>query len=212
MKLIVGLGNPGREYVGTRHNVGFEVVDAMAARLGWVGSSAGEFERDARQKFAGLSLDGSMSLHGTGGVERLMLLKPTTYMNLSGRSVQEAMAFHKIEPDDVMVVLDEMALPCGKIRLRQGGSSGGHNGLKDIERALGTSQYPRLRVGVDPAPARIPGRDYVLGRFTETQRELVEPAIKRSTDALMTWIEKGINAAMNVFNADDEKKPPEGGS
>lgn len=206
MKLIVGLGNPGREYVGTRHNVGFEVVDAMAARLGWVGSSQGEFDRNARTKFAGLALDGSVSLHGTGGVERLLLLKPTTYMNLSGRCVQEAMAFHKLEPADVMVVLDEMALPCGKIRIRSGGSSGGHNGLKDIERALGTSQYPRLRVGVDPAPPRIPGRDYVLGRFTDEQRTRVDPAIKRSTDALMTWIEKGINAAMNVFNADDEKK------
>src|SRR5689334_20015567 len=114
MKLIVGLGNPGREYVGTRHNVGFEVVDAMAARLGWVGPSAGEFDRNARQKFHGLSLDGSASF--AGGVERVMLLKPTTFMNLSGRSVQEAMAFHKVGPADVMIVLDEMALPCGKIR------------------------------------------------------------------------------------------------
>ena len=210
MRLIVGLGNPGREYVGTRHNVGFEVVDAMAARLGWVGSSPGEFDRTGRTKFAGLALAGPVSLHGTGGVERLLLLKPTTYMNLSGRSVQEAMAFHKLGPADVMVVLDEMALPCGKIRIRSGGSSGGHNGLKDIERALGTSQYPRLRVGVDAAPPRVPGRDYVLGRFTDEQRERVDPAIKRTTDALMTWIEKGINAAMNVFNADDEKKAPKG--
>ena len=206
MKLIVGLGNPGREYLGTRHNVGYEVVDAIAARLGWVASSAGEFDRTARTKFAGLYIDGSVSLHGTGGVERLLLLKPTTYMNLSGRSVQEAMAFHKLEPADVMVVLDEMALPCGKIRIRSGGSSGGHNGLKDIERALGTSQYPRLRVGVDAPPPRIPGRDYVLGRFTEEQRKLTDAAVKRSTDALITWIERGINAAMNVFNADDEAK------
>src|SRR5688572_9508490 len=122
MRLIVGLGNPGKEYVGTRHNVGFEVVDAMAARLGWVGSSAGEFDRNARTKFAGLTLDGSVSLHGTGGVERLLLLKPMTYMNLSGRSVQEAMAFHKLTPDDVMVVLDDLALPCGKIRMKGSGS------------------------------------------------------------------------------------------
>jgi PTH1 family peptidyl-tRNA hydrolase len=212
MRLIVGLGNPGREYVGTRHNVGFEVIDAMAARLGWVGSAAaGEFEYAARQKFAGLSLDGSVSLHGTGGAERLMLLKPTTYMNLSGRSVQEAMAFHKLEPADVMVVLDEMALPCGTIRIKAGGSSGGHNGLKDIERALGTSQYPRLRVGVDPAPPRVAGRDYVLGRFTATQRERVDPAIRRSTDALLTWIEQGIGRAMNVFNTEDQKKSRESG-
>ena len=209
--LAATLTVPGREYLGTRHNVGFEVVDAMASRLGWVGSSPGEFEYAARQKFAGLYLDGSVSLRGTGSTERLLLLKPTTFMNLSGRSVQEAMAFHKLEPADVMIVLDEMALPCGKIRIKANGSSGGHNGLKDIERALGTSQYPRLRVGVDPAPARIPGRDYVLGRFTDTQRELVDPAIKRSTDALLTWIESGIAKAMNVYNTDDEKKkPPKG--
>src|SRR4051812_41723647 len=151
MRLIVGLGNPGREYVGTRHNVGFEVVDAMAARLGWVGSAPGEFDRTARTKFAGLALDGSVSLHGTGGVERLLLLKPTTYMNLSGRSVQEAMAFHKLEPAEVMVVLDEMALPCGKIRIRSGGSSGGDNGPKDNERGPGTSPDPRVPGGVEPA-------------------------------------------------------------
>jgi PTH1 family peptidyl-tRNA hydrolase len=204
MKLIVGLGNPGRDYVGTRHNVGFEVVDAMAARLGWVGSSAGEFERNARQKFAGLSLDGSVSLHGIGGVERLMLLKPTTYMNLSGRSVQEAMAFHKIEPADVMIVLDEMALPCGKIRIKAGGSSGGHNGLKDIERALGTSQYPRLRIGVDAPPPRVPQKDYVLGKFTPAQREWIDPALGRAGGAVVTWIDKGIELAMSQFNAEEK--------
>ena len=205
MKLIVGLGNPGKEYVGTRHNVGFEVVDALASRPGWVGAPA-DFDRQARNKFAGLILDGTATPRGgTGAAEKLLLLKPMTYMNLSGRSVQEAMAFHKIGPDEIMVVLDEMALPCGKIRLRSGGSSGGHNGLKDIERALATNQYPRLRVGVDSPPDRVPGRDYVLGRFAQTQRDLVDPAIARSTDALLTWIEKGINAAMNVFNADDEK-------
>lgn len=202
MRLIVGLGNPGREYLGTRHNIGFEVLDHFAARLGWI-SGPGEFERMARAKFSGLILDGTIPLE-TGGVEKVLLLKPATYMNLSGRSVQEAMAFYQLSPPDLMVVLDEMALPCGKIRLRSGGSSGGHNGLKDIERALGTSQYPRLRVGVDAPPPRVPGRDYVLGRFSEEQRKMVEPAITRATGALMMWIEKGINPAMNVFNAEEK--------
>jgi PTH1 family peptidyl-tRNA hydrolase len=204
MKLIVGLGNPGREYVGTRHNIGWTVVEAFATRLGWIGKPA-EFDRVARTNFDGLTLDGTMSLHATGGTEKLLLLKPTTYMNLSGRSVQAAMAFYQLTPNDVMVVVDELALPCGKLRIRAGGSSGGHNGLRDIERALGTGEYPRLRVGIDPPPERVPGRDYVLGRFTEEQQKQIEPAIERATSALIAWIEQGINAAMNKFNVAEEK-------
>src|SRR3982750_23890 len=122
-------------------------------------------------------------------------------MNLSGRSVQAAMAFYQLPPADVRVVLDALALPAGKIRPRAGGSDGGHNGLRDIQRALGTNQYPRLRVGIDAPPPRIPGRDYVLGRFSEEQRKLLDPAVKRAVDALLTWIEQGINVAMNRFNA-----------
>ena len=209
MKLIVGLGNPGREYVGTRHNIGWEVVDHLAARLGWVGSPA-EFDRQARSKFEGLSLDGAVSLPTAGGSEKLLLLKPTTYMNLSGRSVQAAMAFYQLTPADVMVVLDDLALPCGKLRIRGGGSSGGHNGLRDIERALGTSQYPRLRVGIDAPPPRVAGRDYVLGRFGEDQRKAIDPAVRRAGDALITWIDKGINPAMAQFNAGEETKKESG--
>lgn len=204
MRIIVGLGNPGSEYAGTRHNVGCDVVDRFAQRLGWIGR-AQEFDRLARSKFDGLAMDGSMPLAG-GGSEKLLLLKPTTFMNLSGRSVQAAMAFYQLAPADVMIVLDDIALPCGKLRIRKGGSSGGHNGLKDIERALATSEYPRLRIGIDAPPPRVPQRDYVLGRWTEAQREAIAPAIERSTEALETWIEKGIDAAMNKFNA--EKSEP----
>jgi PTH1 family peptidyl-tRNA hydrolase len=143
MHLVVGLGNPGRDYVGTRHNIGFEVIDSLAYRLGWM-SNATDFDRVARVKFDGLTMDGLASLPG-GGSEKLLLLKPTTYMNLSGRSVQGAMAFYGLSPSDVLIVLDDVALPCGRLRLRSSGSSGGHNGLKDIERALGTADYPRLR-------------------------------------------------------------------
>ena len=200
MKLIVGLGNPGKEYAGTRHNVGWEVVDHLAAKLGWVGSPD-DFNRQARSKFEGLALDGPS---GLGNGEKLLLLKPTTYMNLSGRSVQAAMAFYQLTPADVMVVLDDLALPVGKIRLRAGGSDGGHNGLRDIQRALGTNQYPRLRIGIDPPPQFVPGRDYVLGRFTEAQREPTRKAVKRATDAIVTWAKDGIERAMNVYNAEEK--------
>ncbi len=204
MKLVVGLGNPGKEYVGTRHNIGFDVVDHLAARLGWVGSPA-DFDRQARTKFDALALDGPATLPG-GGSDKLLLLKPTTYMNLSGRSVQAAMAFYQLTPADVMVVLDDLALPAGKIRLRPGGSDGGHNGLKDIQRALGTSQYPRLRIGIDPPPPRVPGRDYVLGRFSPEQRTLIDPALGRAAGALLTWIDKGIETAMSQFNVEEKKE------
>jgi PTH1 family peptidyl-tRNA hydrolase len=202
MKLVVGLGNPGREYVGTRHNVGFEMVDQLAARLGWV-AGAEQFNTRARTQFAGLTMDGVVSLAG-GGSEKLLLVKPMTFMNLSGRTVEAAMSFYQLTPADLMVALDDLALPCGKIRIRPAGSSGGHNGLKDIERALGTSQYPRLRIGIDPPPPRVPQKDYVLGRFTPEQREWVGPAIGRGGDAVVTWMEKGVEAAMNRFNAEEK--------
>jgi PTH1 family peptidyl-tRNA hydrolase len=195
MKLIVGLGNPGSQYLGTRHNVGFETVDALAAKLGWIGQRA-DFDKLAREKFNGLAMD------GLAGSEKLLLLKPTTFMNVSGSAVQSAMAFYQLTPADLLIVLDDLALPCGKIRLRSGGSSGGHNGLRDIERVLGTDQYPRLRLGIDAAPENIPGRDYVLGKFSPQQRSLIDPAVIRATDAIVTWIEKGIESAMSLFNAD----------
>jgi PTH1 family peptidyl-tRNA hydrolase len=201
MKLIVGLGNPGREYVGTRHNVGFEALDRFAQRHGWAGGP-GDFERLARQKFDGLTVDGNLPV-ANGGSEKVLLLKPMTFMNVSGKSVQAAMAFYQLSPADIMIVLDDLALPCGKLRIRTGGSDGGHNGLRDIQRALATNQYPRLRVGIDAPPPRFPGRDYVLGKFTDEQRKLLEPALNRAAGALVAWIESGIGSAMNQFNADE---------
>ncbi|MCC7351108.1 MAG: aminoacyl-tRNA hydrolase [Phycisphaerales bacterium] len=203
MKLVVGLGNPGSQYAGTRHNIGWEVLDHLARRLRWIGGGD-DFNRVARSKFSGLAMDGTVESGGQS--DKLLLLKPTTYMNNSGQSVQAAAAFYQLSPADLMVVLDDLALPCGKIRLRAGGSSGGHNGLRDIERALGTNQYPRLRIGIDPAPNRVPGRDYVLGRFTEDQRTRVDPAVERSAAAIELWLKNGIAAAMNRFNADADEK------
>jgi PTH1 family peptidyl-tRNA hydrolase len=203
MRIVVGLGNPGNEFVGTRHNVGWEVLDELARRLGWIGKTE-EFNRKARSRFEGLTLDG-MAPGSGGGTEKLLLLKPTTYMNDSGRSVQPAMAFFQCSPAEIMVVLDDLALPAGRLRIRKGGSSGGHNGLKDIERALGSDQYPRLRLGIDAPPPRVPGRDYVLGRFSSDQRKAIEPALERSASAILTWIELGIDAAMNKYNGEEEK-------
>jgi peptidyl-tRNA hydrolase, PTH1 family len=200
MKLVVGLGNPGRQYAGTRHNIGFEALEKFAAKLNLVAGPA-DFDREARSNFDGLALDGSVAL-GEGRQERVMLLKPMTFMNLSGRSVQAAKAFYQLADANLIIVLDDIALPCGKIRLRAGGSTGGHNGLHDIERALGTSQYARLRIGIDPPPPRVPQKDYVLGRFSEEQRTRLTPAITRTTQALLVWMESGITTAMNRFNAD----------
>jgi len=200
MKLVIGLGNPGREYVATRHNIGFEVIDRLAGRLGLT-FAAGEFDRVAKSKFDGLAMDGVLQTSG-GATEKVLLLKPLTYMNLSGKSVQSAMAFYQLSPQEILVILDDLALPCGKMRLRANGSSGGHNGLKDIERVLGTTEYPRLRLGIDAPPPRVPGRDYVLGKFSDEQISMIEPAIIRATNAALAWIELGIQPAMNRFNAD----------
>jgi PTH1 family peptidyl-tRNA hydrolase len=199
MKIVVGLGNPGREYVGTRHNVGWEVLDRLARRLGWTRRDD-EFDRLARSKFDGLAMD------GPAGQERLLLLKPTTFMNLSGRAVQAAVSFFQLTSKDCLVVLDDVALPTGRLRLRGSGSSGGHNGLKDVERALGTDAYPRLRIGVDAPPPRVPQRDYVLGKFTDAQRQTLDPAVERACDAVLTWADKGLDAAMNKYNVAEETK------
>lgn len=199
MKLIVGLGNPGREYVGTRHNIGWEALDLLARRIGWT-SSPQEFDRLARSRFQGVAMDGQVSAQG-GESHKLLLLKPLTFMNLSGQAVKAAAGFHQIAVADILIVLDDLALPCGRIRLRAGGSSGGHNGLKDIERALGTQEYSRLRIGIDAPPPRMPQKDYVLGRFGDQQRAAIEPALEKSVDAMLTWIDRGIEAAMNKYNA-----------
>ena len=208
MKLIVGLGNPGSEYVDTRHNVGFDAVDRLGEKLGWF--PQGGFNRVAKTKFNGLAFDGV--LQTSTADEKLLLLKPLTFMNVSGKSVQAAMQFYQVPIAGVLVILDDLALPCGKLRLKPNGSSGGHNGLKDIERVLGSNAYPRLRIGIDPAPANIPGRDYVLGKWTPTQKDLLGPALDRACGAVLSWADYGIDKAMALFNATEEsggrpKKP-----
>ncbi|MEX0886127.1 MAG: aminoacyl-tRNA hydrolase [Phycisphaeraceae bacterium] len=185
MKLVVGLGNPGVEYAGTRHNVGFMVVELLAQRHGLVGPAKGKFH--------------AAVLEGQVASERCLLMQPVTYMNRSGLAVGEAVRFYKLEPADVLVIVDDVALPCGRIRLRAGGSAGGHNGLADVARVLATDEYPRLRVGIDP-PGRAPQRDYVLGKFSREQMELMTGAIERAADAAEMWMREGIEKAMTAFN------------
>ena len=188
MRLIVGLGNPGREYEHTRHNAGFMAVDRFASRHGL---------GPAKLKFSAGTVEGVVP---AGGVShRVALLQPTTFMNRSGQAVAEASRFFKVEPADILVLVDDIALPCGRLRLRPGGGAGGHNGLRDIQQALGTQQYPRLRLGIDP-PGRIPQVDYVLGKFTRDQREALDPALDDACRAIETWLELGIDRAMTEFN------------
>ncbi len=188
MKLVVGLGNPGPEYDRTRHNVGFDVIDRLARRH--VDPAMGV----ARNKFSGLLLEAD-----TDGV-KMLLLKPLTFMNLSGKSVAEAVRFYKMSPiDDLMVIVDDTALDCGELRIKPGGGAGGHNGLADVSRLLGTDGWPRLRIGIDK-PGRIPLKNYVLGRFTEEQQTRLESALETATEAVAAWATDGLDTAMNRFN------------
>jgi peptidyl-tRNA hydrolase, PTH1 family len=187
MKLIVGLGNPGSEYAGTRHNAGFDVVDRLSARFA-PGAAP-------RSRFGGLATDAEV------GGEKCLLLKPMTFMNLSGRSVLEAVQFFKLEPSrDLLVIVDDLALPCGSIRLRPDGSSGGHNGLADIGLKLSSNYWARLRIGIDP-PGRVPQADYVLGKFSPAQRPLAEASMDEAARAAECWAAKGLQEAMNRFNS-----------
>jgi len=184
LKLVVGLGNPGSKYEGTRHNIGFEVVDRLAA-----GGSGARFAR----KFDALVAETEIDFR------RVLLLKPETFMNLSGRSVAQAVRFYKLDLDDLLVVCDDLNLPLGKLRIRGGGSDGGQKGLRDITAHLGSENYARLRVGIgDRGP--VDATDYVLGRFRSTERPLIDDALILASQAVAVWVTQGLAAAMNRFN------------
>ena len=187
MKLIVGLGNPGPEYAKTRHNAGFMAIDRLARRHGLA-------EQPVKHKFHAGILEGF--IHD----KKVMLMQPTTYMNRSGLSVGEAAAFYKFPARDILILVDEIALDLGQIRLRGSGSPGGHNGLKDLERALGTRDYPRLRIGIGPR-TRAPQVDFVLGRFSEDQLAELDPVLDKACDCTERWLTNGLEKAMSRFNA-----------
>ncbi len=191
MKLVVGLGNPGSEYERTRHNVGFRVVDKLAAKLGWKWT-----DRRSRAVLAS----------GIIGSEKVVLAKPITYMNRSGEAISELVRWYKMQPEDLLVVYDEVDLPVGKLRLRAKGSAAGHNGLEDIIHHLHTNQFPRLRVGVGrPTNSRMNGRDYVLGIPPTDERILLETAEDKAVEAIQLAITQGISATMNLVNTDPEE-------
>jgi PTH1 family peptidyl-tRNA hydrolase len=192
MKLVVGLGNPGSQYARTRHNDGFLTVEELARR--WSYSKP-------RRQFSGLLADGT--IRG----ERVLLLEPTTYMNRSGTAVREAMTFLKMDPADLLVVVDDMALPVGRLRLRARGSAGGHNGLTHIIQQLSTDAFCRLRIGIGQVSGeRMVG--HVLGAFSAEEEPLIAQGIRAAADAVECWVVEGPEAAMTRFNRAAE--PDEG--
>ena len=197
MKLIAGLGNPGPRYDGTRHNVGFDVLKVFADR---------HFFPPAKLRFDGLLTDHQV------GSEKVLLLAPQTYMNNSGRSVRQCMDFFKIAPPDVLVLLDDMNLELGRLRLRGQGSAGGQKGLADIIQHLGTDLVSRLRIGVGQPPGRMSGADFVLQRFLDKEREIVDVAVQDASLGLDRWIQSGLEAAMNVVNPEKEDLSKKRGS
>src|SRR3954452_221911 len=186
MKAIVGLGNPGVEYAGTRHNIGFDVVDELARRWG------------VRLRKWKASADLAVVTN-----RELVLVEPKTFMNESGVAVSAVMAFYKIQPADVLIVVDEVQLPLGKLRLRWSGSAGGHNGLKSVIAHVGTD-FPRLRIGVERGHPESVLRNHVLSKFPPSERDVVERAVGRAADAVETFVSDGLQVAMNRFNATDD--------
>ncbi|MFN2132899.1 MAG: aminoacyl-tRNA hydrolase [Anaerolineae bacterium] len=184
--LIVGLGNPGREYAGNRHNVGFDCVDLLAEKHG-----------------IALSKSQHKARLGTGQVagRRAILAEPQTYVNSSGEAVGAVARYYKVAPEDVLVIYDDLDLPQGTIRLRPGGSSGGHNGIKSIIEHLGTQAFPRVRIGIGRPPGRMEPKDYVLQDFSAAEREGMAEVYDRVVDAVETFIREGIREAMNRYNA-----------
>jgi peptidyl-tRNA hydrolase, PTH1 family len=185
IRLVAGLGNPGPEYANTRHNVGFLVVDRLAEQFG------STWERSTKW-------DAVVTKYG-----EVFLLKPMSFMNRSGHPLFAIAQFYKIDPAEILVVLDDLALPLGRLRLRAGGSPGGHNGLESIIAQFGTEEIPRLRIGIGAAPSA-GSIDYVLSRFFEEEKPLVRSTIDRAAEAVKCAIDNGLVSAMNTFNKTEE--------
>ena len=185
MKLIVGLGNPGMQYAATRHNIGFEVIDSIAETYNI---------SVLKNKYKALIGEGTIA------GEKVILMKPQTYMNLSGEAVKACMDFHKISHEDLIVIYDDVSLDVGKLRIRKSGSAGGHNGIKNIIALIGTQEFPRIRFGVGEKPAGWDLANYVLGRFPEEEMKVVGPRIMDAVKATETLLKFGIDKAMNDYN------------
>jgi PTH1 family peptidyl-tRNA hydrolase len=193
MKLVVGLGNPGRRYQGTRHNVGFAVIRELAPK--YAGGKS-------RERFNGELWEASI------GGQGVLLLCPLTFMNNSGSSVAAALEFYKLPNTELLVVCDDFQLPLGRVRVRPQGSAGGQKGLEDIIRVLGSSDFARLRIGIGPLPSRWDPADFVLSRFANEELPIVEQAVGRAADAVVTWATEGTGPCMNKFNAPADYETP----
>ncbi len=191
MILIAGLGNPGKEYENTRHNAGFLVLDTLAQKLG-----ADLSERKHR------ALCGKAVIGG----QKVILLKPQTYMNSSGESIRAAADYYKVPPEDILVVYDDISLAPGQLRIRAKGSAGGHNGIKSIIAHLGTQEFPRVKVGIGEKPPRMDLADYVLGHFSSGEKKIMEEAAKEAADAICEIVNVGIEQAMNDHNCRKEEQ------
>jgi PTH1 family peptidyl-tRNA hydrolase len=188
MKLVVGLGNPGKKYQGTRHNVGFEVLAELANRF-----SASQPSLKYDSEIAEIMI----------GSEKVMLLAPQTYMNESGRAVRKCFDFYQPELTDVTVLCDDMNLELGRLRWRSKGSAGGQKGLDDIIRHLGNDEFPRLRIGIGRPPGQMNPADFVLGRFTSRERSTMDQVVMAAADSIECWISEGVGSCMNRFNSQD---------
>ncbi|MDF2883938.1 MAG: pth [Clostridiaceae bacterium] len=183
MYLIVGLGNIGREYEKTRHNVGFDTIDLLSKKYNIVLN---------REKFKGIYGEGYI------GKEKVLLLKPSTYMNLSGESVREAVNFYKIDTDKIIIVYDDISIPIGRLRIRSKGSAGGHNGIKNIILNLGTDSFPRIKIGVGQPKENLVS--YVLGKFSEEERKILDEALETALLVVKEIMEVSLEEAMNKYN------------
>jgi PTH1 family peptidyl-tRNA hydrolase len=187
VKLIAGLGNPGEKYRGTRHNVGFAVVDELARRAGAAFDAAPAEAVAARWR---------------RGDDVVLLVKPLTFMNLSGQAIGDLLRFYKVPAADLLVICDDVHLPLGRLRIRGAGTEGGHNGLKSVAAALGTLAYARLRIGVGRGDLRRDLADHVLARFEADERDAIAEAIPRAADAAAAWLDRSLDEVMNLFNRD----------
>lgn len=185
MFIIAGLGNPTKEYEGTRHNAGFMVLDALADKLNT------DISEKKHKALCG---------RGVIGGEKVILLKPQTFMNSSGESLRAAADYYKVDPENILVVYDDISLAPGNLRIRAKGSAGGHNGIKSIIAHLGTQEFPRVRVGVGEKPPRMDLADYVLGRFSQGEKKIMEEAILEAADAVCEIVTVGVDQAMNDHN------------
>ncbi|MCA9068127.1 MAG: aminoacyl-tRNA hydrolase [Planctomycetaceae bacterium] len=186
MKIVVGLGNPGAKYRGTRHNVGYEVLAELANRHGGASPI--------------LKHDAELVEIFLGG-EKVLLVAPQTYMNLSGRSVWPLVDFYKLPLDDLLIICDDLNLDVGRLRLRPSGSAGGQNGIKHIIQQLGSQEFPRLRIGIGRPPGRMDAAAYVLARFLSEEREMMDEAILSAADGVELWVREGCDKAMNRINS-----------